>query len=229
MKEHPIVFSGPMVRAILKGQKTQTRRMVKPQPEQEPQDVWEVWECKRPNGQVTYGACGVGVGASPDDHTGLWAFSAKGVSVGKPRRCPHGIPGDRLWVRETFFKTIDNEHHDRPGISYAADNEALYLGHWKKRPSIHMPRWACRITLDIKAVRVERLQDISEEDAVAEGASGPMPALVMDDITEVGPMTFIDGFIGLWEDIHDKGAWGLNPWVWVIEFKYPPDRQERER
>ena len=164
MKERPILFSAPMVRAILSGAKTQTRRIIKPQPID-----------------------------SADDPIGAYT-----VDGGRSWRCPHGRPGDRLWVREAF-------------IHEPAD----YC--WK--PSIHMPRWASRITLEITDVRVERLQDISEADAVAEGCEPIRPELVQDGMIVRQGRSAVEEFRLVWEQIHGGGSWEKNPWVWVIKFK----------
>ena len=143
MKERPIIFSGSMVRAILDGRKTQTRRAVKVE---------------------------------------------KGFAITNPEPpphfypCPYGQPGDRLWVRET----------------------------WK--PSIHMPRWDSRLTLEIVSVRVERLQDISKEDAESEGVA------IIESVDH-GKQSARGQFAIVWESINGHGSWALNPWVWVIEFK----------
>jgi hypothetical protein len=138
-------------------------------------------------------------------------------------RCPYGQPGDRLWVRETFRskqqcgETID--------WTYRADCPALteYLFPWK--PPIFMPRQASRITLEIVSVRVERLQDISEDDAKAEGADfgfwHPEQGVFAEPTDEEDEQNscFRDGYAFLWESINGVGSWDLNPWVWVVEFK----------
>lgn len=131
--------------------------------------------------------------------------------------CPYGVAGDRLWVRETFAL---HDHRDPPIVYYRVDDQNKYESDGAWKPSIHMPRWASRITLEITKVRVERLQDISEEDAKAEG---------------IEPERFYSGKIArrasvyrgeyyrtpfryLWEEINDRDAWDKNPWVWVISF-----------
>jgi hypothetical protein len=144
------------------------------------------------------------------------------------RNCPYGKPGDRLWVRETFadLRGTGIEHRPDPSgplkrYAFAADHppgsngdEARKEFGVKWKPSIHMPRAASRITLEITGVRVERLQDISEADAVSEGAtwsfsrSGPR-----------GDLSVKAGFVDLWESINGPGSWDANPWVWVVEFK----------
>ncbi len=200
--ERPILLKHEMVRAILDGRKTQTRRAMKPQPEG-------------------------GLDFTP--------FAPFGVVNGKgnPLICRHGQPGDRLWVRETWQhlhnegqKADEFEQWQQNSIDcfYLADesspNNKPMSGRW--RPSIHMPRWASRITLEITDVRVERLQDISAEDARAEGCLKPeLPPEVRGvagDFVADERTTFAI----LWNRINGPGSWAANPWVWVIEFKRIP-------
>lgn len=177
MKERPILFSGPMVRAILEGRKTQTRRVVKPQPAHIP---------------------GIGTVLNIDTITG--------------RACPYGNPGDRLWVRETWAhrRWMLGDASPNPTTVYRADGEDL-KGCARWRPSIHMPRWASRIALEVVSVRVERLQDISEDDAKAEG------------VTIKGTSRYDgearDAFEALWCSINGADSWEINPWCWCISFK----------
>lgn len=198
MKERPIIFNDAMVRAILDGRKTQTRRIVKPQPEAGAQfSGWivESSEAKR-EGCATW-------------HVGPTTVLAKRRSYA---RCPFGQPGDRLWVRECFSDT------GLGPVYRASVSERHWLGKWTR--SIHMPRWASRITLEITAVRVERLQDISEADALAEGAVRATP---VDDgyvADEFG--TYAAGFEALWQSIYGAESWQSNPWVWVVEFRRLP-------
>ncbi len=189
MKERPILFNAPMVRALLANTKTQTRRIVKAR-DLEWMDV----------------------------HQGL-------REPDNAERCPYGQPGDRLWVRETFGHFERNENF-APGcdVFYRADGESLAVEPW--RPSIHMPRWASRITLEITSVRVERLQEISIEDAKAEGAWGPDDSIVQKvadyfgtDIFSANPRK---AFQMLWESINGPDSWAANPWVWAIEFRRVP-------
>ena len=203
MKERPILFSAPMVRALLAGTKTQTRRIFKPE-----RMTWDA------NGRYTTHAMRGG------------ELSITGSGPFKPSSwlhyCPYGQPGDRLWVRETFAR-IDGQ--TRPWIE--TDYQATYthgdrLGDTlgiKKRwtPSIHMPRHASRITLEVTGVRVERLQDIDLADALAEGISDT-GALILDSAgnEQGGP---IAEYAVLWEQINGPGSWDANPWVWVISFK----------
>ena len=188
MKERPIIFSAPMVRAILEGRKTQTRRVVKPQPDYVVKD----------------------------------AYFTKGLDVprrGNDIKCPYGQPGDRLWVRETFSQCV-NLGVDRNGewpkdlfsYSYRA-TDGLVGDRWK--PSIHMPRLSSRILLEIVSVRVERLQDISEADAKAEGADPyRLPCHPKRE-----KLRHVDGFSLLWKPINGSESWDANPWVWVVEFR----------
>lgn len=185
VKERPIIFSGPMVRAILAGRKTQTRRVMSPQPVQA--DNLFHW------------------------HKTAWDIGGALVSDSAPVDfCPYGQPGDRLWVRETWCLTA------APCTLYRADDkrDQQYWSLLKWKPSIFMPRRASRLTLEIVAVRVERLQDITEDDAVAEGCQPWMKNGQMVD-------TAASDFVHLWSDINEKRgySWESNPWVWVIEFR----------
>lgn len=203
MKERPILFSGPMVRALLDGSKTQTRRIVKPQPE-------------------PWGADG---GLSLP---GFCASTEAEFSRSAPIfKCPYGRPSDRLWVRETHAKIIGQS-----GGWIETDYRATYthgdrLGDTlgiKKRwtPAIHMPRDACRILLEINDVRVERLQAISRADARAEGAPPSHPSI--DKVSrEFGYEDFSRSWYAqLWDEINGAGAWAANPWVWAVEFRLLP-------
>lgn len=196
MNERPIIFSGPMVRALLAGTKTQTRRVVKPSPV-----VDRAW---------TGGACWQRFAPSIKRPVGeVWSIRDM------HKACPYGVPGDRLWVRETFC----DDWSDIEGIYYRADgglHADMFDAGCKWRPSIHMPRAASRITLEITRVRVERLQDISEADAMAEGAA---PLLVPPD---GGSTPHVEGYRVLWRALHGPSSWYANPWVWVIEFRRVP-------
>lgn len=208
MKSRPILFSGPMVRAILEGRKTQTRRVVKPQPNAGWKfncfDSFYYWW-------------------TPDGTCNL-----NGPHEG--RKCPFGQPGDRLWVRETWAawdSVSDREASEVDGtaqelaerglnqahISYRADPR-MHADKW--RPSIHMPRWASRITLEIESVRVERVQEISENDARAEGCDGDCPIAYIPPYT-TRPRVY--HYAHLWQSINGPGSWDANPWVWVIQFR----------
>jgi hypothetical protein len=130
--------------------------------------------------------------------------------------CPYGVPGDRLWVRECW-SCLDS--HSRPGSRIAfradtADGERVRVdAPW--RPSIHMPRWASRLTLEVTGVRVERLQDISEEDALAEGMERHLWEETMHGDTHLQVLDYR----ALWESINGPGSWDANPWVWAVSFK----------
>lgn len=190
MKERPILFSASMVQAILAGTKTQTRRVVKPQP---------------PNGLLLE----------------LWY----GV-------CPYGKVGDQLWVRETWnHDCYPYPISDNPIIHYRADYLDDPLGadlelskdgiRRKWMPSIYMPRKASRIQLEITNVRVERLNDISEADAVSEGVEIKVKRIVKpySNPVEYLKIPAVEWYRDLWESINGAGSWAANPWVWVIEFK----------
>ncbi len=185
MTDRPILFSGPMVRAILAGQKTQTRRVAK------------------------------GVVAR---HTSTGEALANIDSAGPRVRCPYGQPGDRLWVRETFGHFERNDTL-KPGdtIYYRADGECLELEPW--RPSIHMPRWASRILLQVTGIRVERLQDITRADALAEGIVETRDGYGLPDGSHYHADDPRESYWSLWEAINGPGSVQSNPWVWVVEFK----------
>ncbi|HEY4696463.1 MAG TPA: hypothetical protein VIH29_00445 [Gallionella sp.] len=239
-KERPILFSAPMVRALLDGGKTQTRRTVKPQPSSK-----LCKECN-PTTKSVYAA----------------------LFDGKRIPCPYGQPGDRLWVRETWRIGAWNEDGGEIAVDYLADNhsrrewlqvpeaddfEKYWLQccddcdkagektdeegkyHWQPsqspcriHPSIFMPRWASRITLEILSMRVERVQDINYKDALAEGVSD-MYALLHKDWKPLDGESGNDTgrrlkwpqrlYQQLWKSINGPGSWDVNPWVWAIEFK----------
>lgn len=182
-------MSAPEVKALLDGS-TQARRLVKPIP---------------PNGLIRPAFYnGHGWRWTRDKDNSAWPGPSKRQAVNW-LACPYGVAGGRIWVKETFAL-----HDDRkpPIVYYRADDSTKYDSDGKWTPSIHMPRWASRITLEITGVRVERLQDISEEDAMAEGVCQPME----------GPWPATMYSI-LWDSLHGKGAWERNDWVWVLQFK----------
>jgi len=196
--ERGMIFNAEMVRAILDGRKTQTRRPVKPQPELTERSGFS-W-----NGAL-YGA------GSDERETNRNFAHAK---------CPYGKPGDRIWVRETWARyNIDHDSHD---MAYRATTPEDWPEGGRWRPSIHMPRWASRILLEITDVRVERLNSISEEDARAEGiidggclnCGDPEPCGCANPDPDA-----TDAFAYLWQSIYGQENWNANPWVWVIEFK----------
>lgn len=201
MKERPVLFNGAMVRAILDGRKTQTRRIVK--------QKYLPWL----ENTVT------------NFLSGKW----------NQRPLPYGKPGDRMWVRETWQGPVLDEEQqeqwreDGPGrfkkpefcvyratdTLNAVDEDGKELC-W--RPSIHMPRWASRIDLEITGVRVERLQDISEADALAEGVM-QQPGGWFSSAEWQSATSARAAYALLWESINGTGSWDANPWVWVIDFR----------
>lgn len=192
----PIIFSTPMVQAILDGRKTQTRGVVKinGQPISSPEERLELTE----DGLIYH---------SVNSMSGYYKLSYQ--------------LGDILWVRETWATVSSGiiEYKATYIEPYTGSTEIDHIG--KKitwRPSIHMPREAARIFLQVKNVRVERLQDITEEDAKAEGCH---ERLLNDGWKNIGKLTARDDFIMLWEYLNAKRGygWGTNPWVWVIEFE----------
>lgn len=219
-----------MVRAILDGRKTQTRRKMKPKPASgAPEGAY----CNPYNGNF--------------EHFTFWTKDNKlcaGLTGNVKDRgqktcswkCPYGVPGDRLWVRETWnmadsaeelmsgeicgpsapFKGVQGTRSiDWVAVYKATSGHKTHpvFGKALWRPSIHMPRWASRITLEIVNLRAERLNDISEEDAKAEGVVCPYPPEVY---CEKG---YPEHFKELWTAINRPGSWEKNPWAWVVEFK----------
>lgn len=206
MKSTPITFNGEEVRAILAGKKTQTRRIVKQQP-----------VC---GDYIVKDAVGFSVGQMRDSEN-AW----------REIECPYGKAGNKLWVRETWAEIGDQLGWDAPNgkqpdgygaIAYRADGEVRQHGvmlkepeswQWDKptkwKPSIHMPRWASRITLEITGIRAERVQDISETDCEIE--LGVEPYSLGNDA--------YPKFKELWQKINGKDSWNANPWVWAISFK----------
>jgi hypothetical protein len=265
MAERPILFSGPMVRALLDGRKWQTRRIVKDRPKKDPR-VWCLQSLPHA------GPLRDGSWMFSDVDPAEWGtFFPSDYLDGGGIRCPYGVAGDRLWVRETWKSrerrcTEDDDHAedeacsehcqqtyvyyaatprvgfrpvpDRARITYLVESSPLtewYTSGW--RPSIHMPRWASRLLLEVTEVRVERLQDITEEDARAEG---------LKKLSKDGGITWKFGipdrdglpgedddgqhwhewatdprkaFAKLWDRINgDRASWASNPWVWVVSF-----------
>jgi hypothetical protein len=258
-------MSAPMVRAILAGTKTQTRRAIKPQPV--------------PFGKSSYGGTRQGWKWKPESLNRGWndddadPYNTRSLAtLALSCECPYGQPGDRLWARETFYQSgrhyqtypEDDEWRGWSGtrdIFYKADgippnrgpnawstetneeNAARLSKHgrapfftdkgnfwWRQFPSIFMPRWASRITLEIESVRVERLQEISEGDAIGEGLQGewsndggetPGRRVYFTDVDDEGTAHGDprEAYRALWESINGTGSWALNPWVWVVTFK----------
>ena len=187
MKETGLIFKAPMVRAILEGRKTQTRRVAKP--------------VKHPDLGNLYTP-----GALLREHEPQHVIN---------RACPYGQPGDRIYVRETF-----SQHPEWGQLAFRADGEEFedadgWLWEPKWKPAIHMPKELARIWLEITGVRVERLQDISEADALAEGARFELASI--DSVRIGATASFLSGFRNIWEST--GGDWDANPWVWVIDFK----------
>lgn len=207
IKHRPILFSGEMVRAILEGRKTQTRRVVKSRHES--------------------GLFQVCFNKATGNVTGIESLDWDERNIEKDVICPYGKPGDVLWVRESFAE-LKNGHNEK-WIEYKADGMPNHsdFGDWKWKPSIHMPKAACRLFLKIKSVRVERLQDISEADAVAEGVdnwtwkdmAAPQNWLHYSEENAPPLTSAVDSFITLWEKINGLGSFLENPWVWVVEFE----------
>ncbi|HBR8048112.1 TPA: hypothetical protein MI490_21410 [Klebsiella pneumoniae] len=198
MKERGMIFNGEMVRAILDGRKTQTRRIIK--------------DCTVGRDQISkfIQIEKKFIGCYPEDVPELIREC-----------CPYGVPGDRIWVREAF--RVHSRATDVATLVYKASERNSWTEQTRRvpvavcnkpatpekwTPSLHMPRWASRILLEITGVRVERLRSMSQDDARAEGviaASGPMEAGL--------------AFRELWDSIYGEESWKANPWVWVIEFK----------
>ncbi len=222
MKERPILFKGEMVRALLDGRKTQTRRLLKGQPSSK----------------------AAGLYADRYNKSERWAWWLPDNRMTEPSTftCPYGQPGDRLWVKETWAAVYDCPQlpccEDGEGthrrLVYRATDEGGVSGFCRSfddereaiwKPSIFMGRKSSRLTLEITDVRVERLQDISEEDAKAEGC----PGFDSEPADQGGTIYAMNGrssapssrahYMHLWESINGAGSWGANPWVWVVDFK----------
>lgn len=200
MRERPILFSKPMVLALLAGTKTQTRRVLRDGDWLDPKE-----------GVIRMANVGPAT-------TGFQSVA-----------CPYGEPSSRLWVREAWraparydempprdVLTTANIRYEADGYQRIGTFDAINLSEpWGKlRPSMFMPRWASRITLEVVSVRVEKLQDISEADGRAEGCR-----CNKDTLAETGHDTYRDAYSDLWEQINGIGSWDLNPWVWAIEFR----------
>ena len=246
MKERPILFSAPMVRALLNDSKTQTRRIAK-------------FEAIEPGLNMQF----TGLRAERRSN-GQWTLQSRDAATNlndrtRPLYCPYGQPGDRLWVKETHYRygkwvkagfTASGRQRWRfkangGSVLYPEQvhdivlpSKRTQLG-WHKRPSIFMPRWASRITLEVTGVRVERLNDISPDDAQAEGLAtitkdGKLFKYGIPDRDglpgednygwpwhewRISP---VDAYQRLWTQINGLGSWFSNPWVWVVEFKQVP-------
>lgn len=213
MRQRPIIFNTEMVRAILDGRKNQTRRIVKPLKDKS-----------------------FGCTLNPNEIAGE-------VNNGDLLNSPFGCVGDQLYVRETWYQKGCYcmpmwDGADAEDAFWSGTNQAKYFASdriekvshkfgeyfWRKRPSIHMPRWAARIILEVTDVRIEKLNDISEQDAIKEGCKA-MEGCKWHTFEEADrgiPMhdhTAKDAFWAKWESIYGEQSWQSNPWVWVIEFK----------
>ncbi|ECU3941111.1 TPA: hypothetical protein G8N49_003926 [Salmonella enterica] len=220
MKERGMIFNGEMVCAILDGRKTQTRRIMKVQPEpskSRPGDFW--FSSKKLESMVHVSDLVPGNSPIADCHLFF-----------QEHCCPFGAVGDRIWVRETFtghYLDDDQIQDIKDGrdkasdlCEYRADYPDGYQAADGWTPSIHMPRWASRILLEITDVRVERLNAISQEDAQAEGMELTGWRPTYSDPDSGGEVcTPYDNFAQLWSSIYGEESWQGNPWVWVIEFK----------
>ncbi|WP_313338476.1 hypothetical protein [Stutzerimonas nitrititolerans] len=209
-KERPILFNGEMVRAILEGRKTVTRRAIKPAPQMVTDRSIEPWA---------------------GDPAVLMSLLEK-----SGKSCPYGNPGDRLWVRESTESyvspcesvTLARYCADKAPVLLSGCEDPAFDGsvpHWDYprtvRPSIHMNRAKARILLEITAVRVERLQDINEQQALAEGVKPELCDHSRQSCADIGCWgdTARGAFGFLWESINGAGSWDANHWVWVVEFK----------
>lgn len=202
MKSTSILFSPPMVRAILSGTKTQTRRVIKPAPRNDqifPRD-WSA--VVRYNEFAIYGD-GLSWSAMREDGR-LHDY-----------RCPFGTTGDRLWVKEAIRRGLDGtSYYDADQTDTGADAWPWKLNYL---PSMFCPQGLSRIALEIVRIRVERLNEISEDDARAEGAFATLPP---DDSVRIGAVgTNTEGYRQIWESINGTGSWAANPLVWVLDFK----------
>lgn len=219
MRERPIIFNADMVRAVLDGRKTQTRRIIQSPAKNMQATGQKVIDYREP-GNKWYGEHVF----SMRNQSGTWCDYTKEQFLAK---CPFGAVGDRLWVRETF--RVHSRATDVATLVYKASEQQSWTQQTHRVPiehchkpavvdkwtlSIHMPRWGSRIALVITGVRVERLQDISHSDAKSEGCwygrGGGEPDFA------VNPS---DHFPTLWASIYGEENWQANPWVWVIEFK----------
>lgn len=247
MKERPIIFSAPMIQAILAGRKTQTRRIVKPQPE-----TLSEWRTADGTGQIYDRGW-----LKPELRGDEWHFWIPGLSL-TGWKCPYGAPGDRLWVKERFYidhisyadgermPTSRPKEIDEWMIYYPADARREpwccdliaecacgEVGKPKVRGPLYMPRWASRITLEVVSVRVERVQEITLDDAIAEGCERHLctradtesckpgtPVRALAELLEGGYLTELSDFQRRWDVLNAKrGSWARNPWVWAVEFK----------
>lgn len=209
MRERPILFSAPMVRAILAGRKTQTRRLVMPRPHDR-HYLQPMWGVSPPPDPVEFG----------EKH--LWREVGPDYPDGPEddRRCPYGVPGDRLWVKETIRRVGSR------GVFADGAPSVVSEWPWKRNvlTAIHCPRGASRITLEVAEIRVQRLQDISGEDAAAEGIAVPRCGCEVcsrsSAMCPADASAHIEEFFHLWDSINGARApWSSDPWVWAVTFK----------
>lgn len=235
MRERPILFSAPMVRAILAGTKTQTRRVAK-------------WKPREPGLNLSFSGLHLGFYNEAAGARSGWVLRSRDGG-GRwndrthPLHCPYGAPGDRLWVRETWFPDPpidgswpgdiswqDERRIDGVPEHYRKPRHCIFAASWtgidlRWRPGIHMPRWASRITLEITGVRVERLHAITEDDARAEGVDGPHWGRWTDLEGRLTPpesapaRPWAHSFFVAWSEINGRDSLWANPWVWVVEFR----------
>ncbi len=201
MTERGIIFSAPMIRALLAGTKSQTRRAI----------------AERDLGPIR----SEGADLMAD---GLWYWRAGKIHYQGGFRCPYGVPGDRLWVRETFrVEDGCSNESGRNGVHYRADDEP---GDQRWTSPIYMPRWASRLILELTEVRVQRLQEISEADAKAEGVEPQRIGTVTmsmheTSFTPTGTESFRQAYQNGWDKLNAKRCfpWAANPWVWALSFR----------
>ena len=203
MKEHPILMSDAMVCALLDGTKTQTRRIIKP----------------RHSGVIC------GPAAEPGFAIEQWGGGSWSCAVHTEcLPCPYGFSGDRLWIKETFYTSFIHDEEkpirETSPIFYCAGSRGCKkLSGGRTRPSIFLPRWASRIIRDIVEVRVQQVQDITEEDAVAEGVMTWAEACCAKgnprDLSAIGYYEI------LWNSINGQNSWNENPWIWAITLRTP--------
>lgn len=218
MTERPILMSPAMVRAILAGRKKQTRRVIKPQP---PDDTgYRIITLIDSTARAERSKLGAHHWVKLGGENDLEIIADQG----KYFRCPYGAKGDRLWVRETcnISETKDAVMYLDNGGKLGPDappNSESWARQWKTLPSIFMPRWASRITLEVINIRVQRLQDISGEDAVKEGVELKEDGYWCDGHFHASDARIV--YESLWESINSKNghSWESNPWVWVIDFE----------
>lgn len=223
VRERPILFNGEMVRAVLSGEKTQTRRIVKARENVCAACLRDAVPHNAESLTAPDGGPNVAAAVFGSDPYLRVGYCDHNEATGERIRCPHGSVGDRLWVRESW------KPHALDGTRalYMADGDVPDGYRW--RPSIHMPRWASRLTLEITGIRAERLHDITEADAIAEGVEGPGPGVVLSTgklgFSFFGVGTFPtarEAFEFGWCVINGGDSWRANPWVWVVEFRRLP-------